>query len=584
MVGLHKFGGPEPFNVCLSFRMDIITSASGKSRRSGRSLEVRRVRLGRNNNYAASQLIASGPDLSGKWATVTQCGQTIDLANIKYRPLTANSNSVIATCLAAAGLPQVVVDEEFGLWTPGEHDLRQYYDLSGVYGASELEYSGVLSYYEGLFGRGIGSASYNMIDILSISGRWVESTGSYKAGSPVWIGEDEKIKFKPIVLDLDGDGVELTAAVQSPGFDFFGTGRVNATGWFSGGDALLVYDGNANGVVDDVSELSFLHNSPESVTDLQALAAFDSNNNNYLDAGDGAFGLFKLWRDHNFNGISEPGELVTLFEGDVSSLSLLGQGGPFTVSGNDVYASTTFFRLSGGSGVAFDVGFEAHSRGSRHILDYGQWSVLELDNSEVVAVAKSWSGPISIGDVGGVDIAGYFPTGFQLGAGDDSVSSGSGSYGKGFYVDGGDGNDIIDLSGATVGSVIRGGGGDDVLTGTLADDYYYPGGYGQLGGDCVLDYGGDDTYVAGAGVQLWIDDNGGEDTLFLSGVSFSEIRITQNFWGDGIILGSSSRDVFVNISNMLYSSQYGIDYLVLDDRTLTRDDIINYAIANGLGY
>lgn len=52
----------------------------------------------------------------------------------------------------------------------------------------------------------------------------------------------------PIVLDLDGDGVELIARDQATVyFDMDGDGIRERTGWYSGDDALLVVDANRNG-------------------------------------------------------------------------------------------------------------------------------------------------------------------------------------------------------------------------------------------------------------------------------------------------------------------------------------------------
>ncbi|MDP1903520.1 MAG: hypothetical protein Q8M09_04610, partial [Pseudomonadota bacterium] len=44
----------------------------------------------------------------------------------------------------------------------------------------------------------------------------------------------------PIILDLDGDGVETTAATAGAYFDHAGDGFAERSGWVGGGDGLLV--------------------------------------------------------------------------------------------------------------------------------------------------------------------------------------------------------------------------------------------------------------------------------------------------------------------------------------------------------
>ena len=61
----------------------------------------------------------------------------------------------------------------------------------------------------------------------------------------------------PLVLDLDGDGVEtfgITTDTQVL-FDSNGNGIKTATGWVSSDDGILVLDRNGNGLIDNGSEL-----------------------------------------------------------------------------------------------------------------------------------------------------------------------------------------------------------------------------------------------------------------------------------------------------------------------------------------
>ncbi|HHW4677423.1 MAG TPA: calcium-binding protein, partial [Xylella fastidiosa subsp. fastidiosa] len=59
----------------------------------------------------------------------------------------------------------------------------------------------------------------------------------------------------PLVLDLDGDGIETLAAGKNILFDHDGDGITHASGWVKSDDGLLVLDRNGNGRIDNGSEL-----------------------------------------------------------------------------------------------------------------------------------------------------------------------------------------------------------------------------------------------------------------------------------------------------------------------------------------
>ena len=108
----------------------------------------------------------------------------------------------------------------------------------------------------------------------------------------------------PVVLDLDGDGVELTSVRDSSvRFDMDADGTRDLTGWAGADDGILAIDLNGNGIIDDSSEISFQPNVQGAISDLEGLRAYDSNGDGLIDSNDARFGDFRVWQDVNQDGI-----------------------------------------------------------------------------------------------------------------------------------------------------------------------------------------------------------------------------------------------------------------------------------------
>jgi len=130
----------------------------------------------------------------------------------------------------------------------------------------------------------------------------------------------------PLILDLDGDGVETTSVLAGTHFDNDGNGFAEASGWVGKDDGLLVWDRNGNGKIDDGSELfgnnSYLEDGSAAANGFAALAELDTNRDGKIDSGDAAFTQLRVWKDGDSNAVVGSGELLTLNEAGVQSLGL----------------------------------------------------------------------------------------------------------------------------------------------------------------------------------------------------------------------------------------------------------------------
>lgn len=138
-------------------------------------------------------------------------------------------------------------------------------------------------------------------------------------------------KGDPLVLDLDGDGLE-TLGINTTNpilFDHNGDGVKTATGWVKPDDGFLVFDRNGNGTIDSGRELfgdsTLLYagaGQTFAADGFAALAQEDSNHDGLVNASDANFASLRIWRDLNQDGISQAGELFTLASQNIAALKV----------------------------------------------------------------------------------------------------------------------------------------------------------------------------------------------------------------------------------------------------------------------
>jgi hypothetical protein len=128
-----------------------------------------------------------------------------------------------------------------------------------------------------------------------------------------------------VVVDLDGDGFDLTDAAGGVSFDIRADGSPRQLAWTAAGadDAWLALDRDGDGTIENGEELfgNFTPQPPPTPGQIKngfnALAVFDrtadgGNGDGVIDAWDAVYSLLRLWRDTNRDGVSAAGELHTL--------------------------------------------------------------------------------------------------------------------------------------------------------------------------------------------------------------------------------------------------------------------------------
>ncbi|MCZ2497188.1 tandem-95 repeat protein [Xylophilus sp. Kf1] len=160
----------------------------------------------------------------------------------------------------------------------------------------------------------------------------------------------------PIAIDLGDDGVALIRPQDSKVLaDVNGDGRLERIGWTAASDAMLVFDADGDGVVDLVKDSDFARYGNPGATDLEGLAAFDTDGDGRISAGDATWARLGVFQDRNGDGRQDEGEFRSLAAEGIDSIGLGRGGDAHRDKGNVVFGYTDVRWSDGHVSKAADV-------------------------------------------------------------------------------------------------------------------------------------------------------------------------------------------------------------------------------------
>ena len=132
---------------------------------------------------------------------------------------------------------------------------------------------------------------------------------------------------------------------------------MTSTGWIKSDDGFLVMDRNANGTIDNGTELfgdsTALYAGGNAADGFAALRQEDTNSDGVVNNLDTNWANLRIWQAFNQDGISQAQELLTLEQAgiagiNVASTSIINQ---IVVNGNQLLDRGTYIKTDGTTGT-----------------------------------------------------------------------------------------------------------------------------------------------------------------------------------------------------------------------------------------
>ena len=201
-----------------------------------------------------------------------------------------------------------------------------------------------------------GGGSWSIPNSTFVTGNVITATATDTAGNTTSVA---RTAVDPIILDLDGDGVSFSSIADGAAFDMTADGIVDQVAWNTSNDGILAMDLDGDGVVDDSGELlSQNFNGGGFATGGEALASLDDNGDGIIDADDEAFASLSIWQDTNADSVTDAGELKSLADHGIASITAPASPTNGTIGGQAVIGEGTFTRTDGSIGDYVEVALD----------------------------------------------------------------------------------------------------------------------------------------------------------------------------------------------------------------------------------
>nr|WP_162093067.1 AIDA repeat-containing protein [Bradyrhizobium sp. ORS 278] len=168
--------------------------------------------------------------------------------------------------------------------------------------------------------------------------------------------------FAPVVLDLTGQGINITQLSQSNTFfDATGSGVQNQMAWAGAGNGVLFFDPTGTGQLTQANQVIFTDWDPSAKSDMQALLdVFDTNHDGALNAGDANFSKFYVMVT-NADGTQTARSLASL---GITSINLVEDATQVALpDGSSIDGQTSYTTSGGTSGTVATVTFATSANG-----------------------------------------------------------------------------------------------------------------------------------------------------------------------------------------------------------------------------
>ncbi|WP_431265325.1 Ig-like domain-containing protein [Roseateles chitinivorans] len=219
-------------------------------------------------------------------------------------------------------------------------------------------------------------------------------------------GKKNPGKFRPVVLDLDGDGIISTTSKDASGvsFDWDGSGYLKNTAWIKGSEGILVLDRNLNGIADSGSELFSNSNVIDDAKGVRSMRWVDANGDGVIDANDPVYQALRVWRDTNQDGRQDGNETFGLAELGITRLDynnnrFTKNGTDYALKSQDLDASTDGMAVSVvNGGIQIDYSNGKSTLLVTQVIDMGGGSGQGTDFTARDDFVDSWEDGVSPGN------------------------------------------------------------------------------------------------------------------------------------------------------------------------------------------